>query len=162
MLDDFGVFEIQVVGLCRVIPKVIKLDRLVIATGNPTGAYHAFALQYQKLLAEEGIELEIVRTAGSIENLRRLRSGAGDVQLAFVQGGTASPEMAEDLQSLASLYVEPLWVFYRGDKPIDQLTQMRGKRLAIGPEGGWSHAARLLIGRFLGRIRAGVARKGPL
>jgi len=42
---------------------------LVIATGQPEGAYYLFAERYRALLAENNIELEIRTTAGSIENL---------------------------------------------------------------------------------------------
>jgi len=36
---------------------------------------------------------------------------------------------------IASLYYEPLWVFYRGSSPLTQLAQLRGKRIAVGTQG---------------------------
>ena len=36
---------------------------------------------------------------------------------------------------LASLYYEPLWVFYRDAVLLDQLNELRGKRIAVGSEG---------------------------
>ena len=61
---------------------------LVIATGQMDGAYYLFAQRYQQRLAQDGIELELRTTAGSIENLELLREKK--VDLAFVQGGTGS------------------------------------------------------------------------
>ena len=39
------------------------------ATGSEQGAYYLFAQHYREQLAREGIELEILTTNGSIENL---------------------------------------------------------------------------------------------
>ena len=47
---------------------------LVIASGQTDGAYYLFAQRYQQRLAQDGIELEIRATAGSIENLELLRN----------------------------------------------------------------------------------------
>ena len=108
---------------------------LVIATGRPDGAYAAFAERYRGLLREQGITLEVRSTAGSIENSSLLRSADNDVRLAFVQGGTATAEDRRELVSLGSLYLEPIWVFYRGDQTLDRLSQLHGKRIAIGATG---------------------------
>jgi len=103
-----------------------------IATGRVGGGYHGFALEYQKLLADEGFQLNIQATAGSIEVLKRLESGK--VSLGLVQGGTSNDTVA-GLQSLGSLFYEPLWVFHRKNLPLEYLFQLRGKRVAIGEQG---------------------------
>ncbi len=59
-----------------------------IAAGNREGAYYAFAKQYAEYLARQEIELEVVETAGSVDNVKRLQSGEFD--LGFVQGGVVS------------------------------------------------------------------------
>src|SRR2546422_7490161 len=46
-------------------PKVVR-----IATGAKNGAYYVFARRYARLLANDGISLEVVSTAGSVENFR--------------------------------------------------------------------------------------------
>ena len=53
-------------------PKLVKL-----ATGTPDGTYYRFGQQYADILAEDGITLELVPTAGSVENLARLAAGDG-------------------------------------------------------------------------------------
>lgn len=119
-------------------------DRVVMATGSAEGAYHAFALRYAEYLAREGIELELRSTAGSVENLGLLRNA--DVELAFVQGGVDDELDEPALTSLGSLYYEPLWLFVRRDESIQTLSDLAGRRVAVGPEGSGTRelAARLL------------------
>jgi TRAP transporter TAXI family solute receptor len=108
--------------------------RITIGTGDPSGAYYAFAQRYRELLAKEGITLEIRSTAGSVENVKLLEAKEGGVDIAFVQGGIGEPTAHPELRSLGSLYFEPLWVFYHRGLQIKRLPDLRGKRIAVGPE----------------------------
>ncbi|HSE76560.1 MAG TPA: TAXI family TRAP transporter solute-binding subunit [Alphaproteobacteria bacterium] len=107
---------------------------LKMATGSPDGAYHAFGQRYREILARDGVILEIVPTAGSVENLRLLQADDG-VDIAFVQGGVGDPDQSPNLVSLASVFYEPLWVFLRADGQPWKLSELAGKRVAIGSEG---------------------------
>ena len=120
-------------------------NRAVIATGRTDGAYHRSAQQYRERLAREGITLEIRETSGSVENIRLLEDPASGVDLAFVQGGTGSAAKTESLVSLASLYFEPLWVFSRTAPGPTDLRDLRGRRLAIGPDGSGTRAVALTL-----------------
>ena len=106
---------------------------ITIATGQADGAYYLFAERYRELLAEAAVTLEIRRTAGSLENLRLLE--AGEVDLAFFQGGSGISTADDDITALGSLYYEPLWVFYRHPEVAHRLTDFQGKRLATGAAG---------------------------
>ena len=117
---------------------------LTLAAGAPGGAYHAFAERYRVALAREGIEVGVLETAGSAENLELLRSGEAEV--GFVQGGMTGPKEAGELASLGSLYFEPLWLFHRQDLSLDRLPALRGLRVAIGPTGSGTRA---LVERLL-------------
>jgi TRAP transporter TAXI family solute receptor len=127
-----------------------------IATGPESGAYHAFARQYARLLADDGIALEIVPTAGSVENLELLRRG--DVSLALVQGGSAGDEDRKELESLGSLFLEPVWVFTRKQKTIKRLSELKGRRVAVGRPGSGTHllAMRLLAANGVTKANATV------
>ncbi len=117
--------------------------RLVMATGSEQGAYARVAEQYRRILADNGVQLEIRHTRGSLENLQLLSSGAADV--AFVQGGTEK-NAKETLYSLGSLYFEPVWLFYRAEEPLQRLIDLPGGRVAIGAAGSGTLAlARELI-----------------
>ena len=106
---------------------------LVIATGSPDGAYYQFAQKYAALLKREGITLDVRATQGSVENLKLLLDVHSGVGAALVQSGVAGAEAAKSLRSLGSLYREPLWIFYRGDTAVGRLSQLAGKRIAVGP-----------------------------
>ena len=121
-------------------PRVIR-----IATGAEDGAYFAFAQQYARLLASDGITLEVVPTPGTVDNLELLTRG--DVALALVQGGGATHVDRVDLQSLGSLFLEAVWVFAPRISPVHRLNELEGKRVAVGPMGsGTQLLAKQLLG----------------
>jgi TRAP-type uncharacterized transport system substrate-binding protein len=123
---------------------------VVMSTGPLDGAYHAFALRYQAYLAQFDIKLELRPSAGSMENLDRLRARADGVSLALVQGGIADAGNAPGLVTLGSLFYEPAWIFYRSGKNFDLGVQLRGKRIAIGPAGSGTRAIALQVLRDSG------------
>jgi TRAP transporter TAXI family solute receptor len=116
-------------------------SRIVITSGAESGAYYQFANRYAAILAKHGVTLEVKTSAGSQQNLQRLEND--EAQVGFIQGGViqaqevADDEVAEDspMLSLGSLFYEPIWVFYRGDTPLTRLTELHGKRIAVGQEG---------------------------
>jgi TRAP-type uncharacterized transport system substrate-binding protein len=120
-------------------------SRVVIATGRADGAYYRFAQQYRARLAREGITLDVRETSGSVENIHLLEDPNSGVDLGFVQGGTGGGAKTEALWSLASLYFEPLWVFSRSAPGPTDLRELRGRRLAVGPEGSGTRAVALTL-----------------
>ena len=114
---------------------------LTIATGAVDTRFYVVAQRYQKVLARSGITLQIVTTAGSLDNLDRMLTGQSGVDIALVQSGLADASVigASDLVSLGSVFYVPLTVFYRNAHPIERLSELRGHRIAIGPEGSGTH-----------------------
>ena len=108
---------------------------LVMATGMQGGGFAFFGERYRQILARDNIRLELRLSSGAVENLRLLRDKSQKVEAGFVQGGIAKSEETSDLVSLGNLTYTPLWVFYRGNKVLDDLSQLNGKKIAIGPEG---------------------------
>jgi TRAP transporter TAXI family solute receptor len=117
-------------------------DNFVMATGPEGGAYYLYGKRYQQLLAKEGIRVELAPSSGSIDNLKRLSEPSG-ASAAFIQGGVGADQPG--LVTLAALYYEPLWIFYRGVQEITLIRQLAGKRLAIGPEGSGTRALALTL-----------------
>src|SRR5215510_4959370 len=121
-------------------------SRVVIATGRSDGAYYRYAQLYRERFAKAGITLDVRETSGSVENIRLLEDPRSGVDIAFVQGGTASAATkTESLVSLGSLYFEPLWVFSRTAPGPTDLRALRGRRLAVGPEGSGTRAVALTL-----------------
>jgi uncharacterized protein len=108
-------------------------NKITIATASAQGSYFAFAEKYRQLFAKEKIELKILETSGSVENLKLLADKKVDV--AFLQGGVGRAETYPELKGLASLYLEPLWIFVKKDLKVTSFQDLIGKSIAIGPEG---------------------------
>ncbi|MEA3412332.1 MAG: TAXI family TRAP transporter solute-binding subunit [Pseudomonadota bacterium] len=121
-------------------------DQISIATGNSDGAYYHYARQYQGILARDGITLELVETAGSLENLEKLDGEDGGVDLAIVQGAIPAPPVNEAIESIGSLFFEPVWILARDTDLPALVSAWKGRRVAIGPQGSGTHfVARKLL-----------------
>jgi TRAP transporter TAXI family solute receptor len=109
--------------------------RIVMTVGAEGGAYEELAAEMKLGLAQSGIELGLRETHGSREDLALLNDPKSGVVAAVVQGGAATEADGENLMSLAALYREPVWVFYRQGLKVDRLSALKGLRVSIGPEG---------------------------
>ncbi len=112
-----------------------------LATGFPTGLYQQFGERLQKELAEEGISLRLRTTGGTSDNLALLNDPNSGVDFAIVQGGVANLSKHPELVSIAGIFYEPVWVWYREASfpnetgRLGLLSQLKGKRVSIGNEG---------------------------
>jgi len=125
-----GLLVVAYVWLDPIPPKQVTL-----ATGPAQSAYDEFGKQYAQAMARHGIEVKLLPSEGAAQNLDWLRQGR--VDLGFVQGGIggAPSEEQPQLLSLGSLFVEPLWLFYRADKPVKAFTDLSRLRLNVGTTG---------------------------
>jgi len=114
---------------------------IVIAAGPADGAYYQIAEEYAEFFASHGVKLVVRETAGSVENYELLKSDP-EVDIAIVQGGTAPEgiEFQAKLESLASLYLEPVWVFHQTVTEINDLRDLRGMKVSIGADGSGTQA----------------------
>jgi TRAP-type uncharacterized transport system substrate-binding protein len=118
---------------------------LTITSGLPGSPFERNAEKYRDILARNGVTLKILPSQGSLENLQRLKDPASKVDIGFVQGGVSDGANTDNLFSLGSISYEPLLVFYRGTNSIRLLSQLQGKRLAIGAEGSGVHTLALTL-----------------
>ena len=110
-------------------------ETLVMTTGMEGGTYSVFGRRYQEAMAREKVHLRLLPSSGSVENFNRLKDKSFQVDVGFIQGGTISAKEAPNLVSLGGICYSPLWVFYRGEDTFDDLSLLKGRRIAIGPEG---------------------------
>jgi TRAP-type uncharacterized transport system substrate-binding protein len=108
---------------------------ITIATGAKGGTYEFFAQQYREKLARAHVTLNIRMTDGTSENIRLLEDPKSDVQVAFAVGGASNSQEEPGLLSLGRVNYQVFWLFYRGAETLDHLTQLKGKRIGVGPEG---------------------------
>jgi TRAP-type uncharacterized transport system substrate-binding protein len=118
---------------------------LTIASGPKGSTFANIAGRYRKILARSGIDLEIVESGGSADNLHRLLDAHSRVDIALVQSGLAADADSSDLVSLGSLFYEPLTIFYRSSKPLQRLSELRSQRIAIGAEGSGTRSLALAL-----------------
>lgn len=120
---------------------------IVMTSGADNGIYRGFADRYAPILKRAGIKLDIRSSSGSVENYERLRDPNSAYEVGFIQSGTISPKETDNLQTIAAVSYEPIWVFYRGDATLDRLSQLRGKKISIGvPGSGLLNVAQVLLG----------------
>ena len=108
---------------------------IVMTAGTEGSTFRNYAERYRKILARNGITLQILSSAGSLDNLKRLADPKQNVDVGFVQGGLPAQLRTDDLVSLGGMFYEPLFVLYRSSSPIDRLSALTGKRLAVGGTG---------------------------
>jgi TRAP-type uncharacterized transport system substrate-binding protein len=123
-------------------------SKVVMAAGFKGASFEYYGRQYQEILARSHVQLELRETAGAIENLRLLQDPKADVQIAFVIGGLSDAKHAPGVLSLGPVNDQPFWIFYSSNQQFDQLSQLKGKRIAIGPIGS---ATRYMAEQILGK-----------
>jgi len=122
--------------------------RITIGTGGKGTTFEYFAEHYQKIFARAGVNLIVYETAGALENLALLKDPHSGVQIGFVTGGLSNSEDAPNLLSMGLISNVPFWIFYPSSESLTGLSQLKGKRIAVGPEGsGARHTAERLLSK---------------
>jgi TRAP transporter TAXI family solute receptor len=121
-------------------------NSFTLATGDPKGNYHKLGLIFKEEMKKRGIEVNLLSSQGSVENLELLNRKKADI--AFMQNNmTRNPEQNPDLTGIASLYHEPVFVFYQSDLKLSLLSQLKlsllsqlkGKRISMGQKGSGTY-----------------------
>jgi len=111
-------------------PKVVTMS-----TGTAGSDFDQFGREYQAILKRAGVQLRLVPSAGSVENLARLNDPRSGVAVAFAQGGLTTEAKSPDLESLGTVFYQPFWLFVRRGISLARPEDLRGKRVAAGPDG---------------------------
>jgi TRAP transporter TAXI family solute receptor len=134
-----ALIAIAIVAIVGLAVGLLRRDQppssFTIATGPAGSASYLAAENYRRIAQENGFELIIMPVEDVTERLELLL--AGDVQAGFVPSGAVAGLATDELRNLASVYYEPVWIVYRRalaqEGPINDLQQLRGKRIAPGP-----------------------------
>ncbi len=86
--------------------------KIIVATGSKNLAYYNFGKRYSQALKGK-VEVEVQETNGSPDNVDRLRTKRADI--ALIQGGIIGTSTASNLESLGTVFYEPMWLFRRRD-----------------------------------------------
>lgn len=138
-----------------------------LATGDVTGVYFPVGLALCRLAnvgrPAHGLRCAATPSAGSVDNIRRLR--AGTVDLAIVQSDTQSAALRgtapfagegpfEGLRAVMALHSEPLMLVVAADAGVARLGDLPGKRIGLSAPGAGDRA---LIEALGGRLGWGAA-----
>jgi TRAP-type uncharacterized transport system substrate-binding protein len=134
---------------------------ITIATAYKGSTFDYFGQRYRERLARAGVKVELRETAGGVENIRLLQDPKSGVQIAFVTGDISNSSHASALLSLGPIFIDPFWIFYSSTEPIDNLSQLKGKRIAVGAIGSGSrYSAEKILGK--GGVNSKTAMLLPL
>ena len=70
-----------------------------------------------------------------MENISLLNDPSSGFNVGIAQGGISDGEKSPDLMSLGRINYQVYWLFYSATDTLDDLRQLKGKRVALGPQG---------------------------
>jgi TRAP transporter TAXI family solute receptor len=138
-------------GMTLVAATAMGLDRLAFSGGPEGGTFQYFsngiAIRLSKNLSD--VEVSNMASAGSLENLRRVNSGeadfgivySGDTYLGRNGRLTNDDRKYEKVYAMAFLYGAPAHLIVKADSGIDKVSDLEGKRIAVGGAGSGAAGA---------------------
>lgn len=143
-----------------------------IVTASERGTYIQIGRDLAKFIAPPAnIDLEVLPSRGSAENVQRLRYEPG-VKLALVQsdvyqafldqaaaGNNQAGKLIKPLRAVMPLYNEEIYFVARADSPLNSIHEIKDRKLAIGPVGSGTALSattlyRLMFGKPLAEANA--------
>jgi TRAP-type uncharacterized transport system substrate-binding protein len=147
--NNWRVVTITVTVVAFVIAAIVILRNMpprmiVMATGPEGSTDYAVGERYRAALATAGVQVRLRPTAGSVENLALLLDQNSGVSVALLQGGTIGAQASSKLESLGTVFYEPLWLFHKRDLGNNKgLLDLRGRKISVGPVGSGTRALSL-------------------
>ncbi|MEW5733793.1 MAG: TAXI family TRAP transporter solute-binding subunit [Thermodesulfobacteriota bacterium] len=124
-------------------------EPLRVATGGPNGTYCAFAKEIAAAAKGQGLDIEVLNTAGSMENIKLLKTGKADV--AFVQSDVlgfllqTEKNAAREFKVIFPLYNEEVQIL--ANNKIQSISDFKGKRIVTGSQrsGSWLTVSNIIF-----------------
>lgn len=120
----------------------LSKNEYTIATGSKSGVYYPIGETLAGILKIDypNVQLKALETAGSVENLQMLKEGK--VDMALVQNDIAfyaaegeamfADQKITNITGIATLFPEVVQFIVRKETGIGSLTQMEGRKIAVG------------------------------
>jgi uncharacterized protein len=137
------------------VPEPVR-GRLVISAGNASGVYYAWSEQLAEQLqvTNPGLQVQVERSDGSLDNLARLRDGTADLALttvdateraaradldpgrsdAVVDSSEAAPKRTP-LRALGRIYDDYVQIVVLADSGLRSVDDLAGRRVAVNTPG---------------------------
>ena len=129
---------------------------ITIATGPSGGSYFQVAQDIKNVAAKDGIDIQVMPTKGSLENIELLTTGKTD--LAIVQldalrfiSDVAKKDLGVDvfekIKVVLNLYPEEIHII-TNKKDLQTFYNLEGKRVSVGPPGGGTAVTAAVLFNF--------------
>lgn len=136
-----------------------SVDIVRLSTGAPGGGFHRFGAELEEAFkrTHTRVRIEHQPSGGAVANLGAIQRGDADVAFAFADVaylayvgrlGAAQPRF-DQLRAIAVLQLTPVQLIARGESRIRSVSDLRGRRVGMGPDGsGTALTARLIMDAF--------------
>ena len=120
--------------------------QMTIATASMGGAYYPIGTGIAEIVSKnvKGITMTAEVTGGAVENCRLVGNKEADLALTnantayFAYTGTETYTQKYNISAIGSLHSTVLHVIVLDKSPIRTVSDLKGKRVAVGPAGGGS------------------------
>lgn len=144
-------FAVVVVALAFASPVMAGKTRLAFSGGPDGGTFQYFSNGMSSRLSKDlpNVEVSNMASAGSVENVRRVNSADADFGIAysgdtFLARNGRLPKDARkytNVEAIAYLYGAPAHLIVLADSGITNISDLKGKRVAVGGAGSGAAAA---------------------
>lgn len=106
-----------------------------ITTGVPEGVYHKYGDLLRPRLADDlDTDVTLIESQGSPDNLDKVLRGEATLGIATADAiASLQPAQRDQLRAVARLYDDYVHLVVKTDSGIEDLDDLRGKRVGIGP-----------------------------
>jgi TRAP transporter TAXI family solute receptor len=131
-------------------PAMAQEKFITIGTGGQTGVYYVVGQSVCRMvnrLEDSSIKCNAPSTGGSVANINGIKSGEldmgvvqSDVGYRAYNGEGNFEQPFSDMRSVFTMHGEPLTLLARADSGIEELDDLKGKRVNIGNPGSGQRA----------------------
>lgn len=131
---------------------------LVVGTASSTGTFYYVGAAIGNAVSEAGsLNVLVQATSGSNENVALAQSGDIDIGMANCDAlyGAYHGELsyadagAQDIQEVAALYYSQIHVFTKEGSGIEDISQMKGKKICVGSQGtSWLFMIEAILSQY--------------
>ena len=135
-LNFFKVFWIAIlVGIVYLLTKAMPPNEIVIKAGPTTYFFDRTAQHIKTELEKIGVSAKVINTYETVKIVEEVNQKDGPIDIGFA-AQDLSKQKISNVESLGSIVVEPLFIFYRRELNLSSPADLKGLKLGIGPPGG--------------------------
>lgn len=141
-----------------------QMTKYQISTGSTTGTYYQIGLNLAKFIAPKAcIELEVISSKGSLDNVYKLRSPEyPKLKFAIVQndvlqelkrlatlGDSKARDLVNKIRVIKALYNEEIHIIAKKNSSINSFGDLKGKTISVGENKSGTAMTSLLLYKSL-------------